>query len=49
MHELAHLEVKNFNEQFIAIMDRHMPNWREIRKKLNDQILDYMNPLEVGE
>lgn len=49
MHELAHLEVKNHNEQFIAIMDRHMPNWREIRKKLNDQILDYMNPLEVGE
>ena len=42
LHELAHLEVKNHNEQFIAIMDRHMPNWREIRKKLNDQILDYM-------
>ena len=49
LHELAHLEVKNHNEQFIAIMDRYMPNWREIRKKLNDQILDYMNPLEVGE
>lgn len=43
LHELAHLEVKNHNEQFIAIMDRHMPNWREIRKKLNDQILDYMD------
>lgn len=42
LHELAHLEVKNHNDQFIAIMDRHMPNWREIRKKLNDQILDYM-------
>ena len=42
LHELAHLEVKNHNEQFIAIMDWHMPNWREIRKKLNDQILDYM-------
>lgn len=49
LHELAHLEIKNHNEQFLAIMDRHMPNWREIRKKLNDQILDYMNPLEVGE
>lgn len=49
LHELAHLEVKNHNEQFIAIMDRHMPNWREIRKKLNDQILDYLNPLEEGE
>lgn len=42
LHELAHLEVKHHNEQFIAIMDRHMPNWREIRKELNDQILDYM-------
>lgn len=49
LHELAHLAVKNHNEQFIAIMDRHMPNWREIRKKLNDQILDYLSPLEAGE
>lgn len=48
LHELAHLAVKNHNEQFVAIMDRHMSNWREIRKKLNDQILDYMNPLEAG-
>lgn len=26
---------------FIAHMDRHMPNWREIRKELNDSRLDY--------
>ena len=42
LHELAHLKVKNHGEQFVAIIDCHMPNWREIRKKLNDEILDYM-------
>ena len=46
LHELAHLKVKNHNEQFVAIMDQYMPYWREIRKKLNDQILDYMDSTE---
>ena len=32
---------KEHNDNFIAHMDRFMPNWREIRKKLNGQILDY--------
>ena len=42
LHELAHLREKNHNAAFVAIMDLYMPNWREIRKKLNNQILDYM-------
>ena len=36
LHELAHLRVYNHGKDFAAIMDRHMPNWREIRKRLND-------------
>jgi len=42
LHELVHLEEKNHNERFISLMDKHMPNWREVRKTLNGQALDYM-------
>jgi hypothetical protein len=42
LHELIHLEEKNHNERFILLMDKHMPNWREVRKTLNGQALDYM-------
>ena len=41
LHELTHLMEKNHNDNFVTHMDRFMPNWREIRKKLNGQILDY--------
>ena len=41
LHELAHLRVRNHGAEFIAILDEHMPYWREIRKMLNDSILDY--------
>ena len=43
LHELAHLKVKNHNNEFIAILDAYMPNWREIKRKLNSSILDYIN------
>lgn len=42
LHELAHLKEKKHDEKFVAIMDMYMPNWRENRKKLNGQMLDYM-------
>lgn len=41
LHELIHLIEKDHNDVFVANMDRFMPNWREIRKELNNQILDY--------
>jgi predicted metal-dependent hydrolase len=41
LHELVHLVEKNHNERFVSLMDKYMPMWREIKKKLNDQILDY--------
>ena len=43
LHELAHLKVKNHGNDFVAILDSHMPYWRETKKKLNDQILDYIS------
>lgn len=42
LHELIHLKVKNHGPEFVNLMDEHMPYWREIRKKLNDTTLDYM-------
>ena len=40
LHELVHLRVKNHNTSFTALMDRYMPFWREVKKTLNEQILD---------
>lgn len=42
LHELIHLIEKKHNERFIALMDKYMPMWREIKVTLNGQILDYM-------
>ena len=42
LHELAHLKVKNHGKEFVAILDAHMPYWREIRRELNDAVLDYL-------
>jgi predicted metal-dependent hydrolase len=40
LHELVHFRVKNHNTDFIALMDRYMPFWKDVKKKLNEQILD---------
>lgn len=40
LHELIHLRVKNHDADFNELMDKYMPFWREIKKKLNEQILD---------
>lgn len=34
LHELAHLLVPNHGPDFVAIMDRHMPDWRARRRKM---------------
>lgn len=36
LHEMAHFIVPNHGEGFIALLDQHMPNWRAVRKHLND-------------
>jgi predicted metal-dependent hydrolase len=35
VHELIHLHERHHNDRFIALMDRHLPNWRKIRDHLN--------------
>ncbi len=35
LHELAHLRVRNHGKDFCGILDKYMPGWREIKKKLN--------------
>ena len=42
LHELMHLIEKKHNDRFIALMDKYMPLWREVKATLNGQILDYM-------
>jgi predicted metal-dependent hydrolase len=41
LHELVHLKVKNHGPDFVAMMDLHMPYWRDVRKNLNSQMLDF--------
>lgn len=35
MHELAHLRVANHGKDFIALMDKYMPSWKNLREELN--------------
>ena len=42
LHELAHLKIKGHNKEFVALLDKYMPYWRDTRKLLNELKLDYM-------
>lgn len=35
VHELVHLVEPSHNERFLALLDRHWPNWRDSRAELN--------------
>ena len=39
LHELLHLKVRHHNRDFMALMDKYMPYWEDVRKELNDFIL----------
>lgn len=39
VHELAHLIERTHNERFLAIMNRHLPQWRHHRQQLNAEPL----------
>jgi predicted metal-dependent hydrolase len=46
LHELLHFIEKHHNNSFISMMDKYMPYWRETKRALNGQILDFMeNPI----
>lgn len=46
LHELIHLRERTHNTTFCSYMDLYMPNWRELRKTLNDSKLDYYEQYE---
>ena len=48
LHELAHLKIKGHNKEFVALLDRYMPYWRDTRKLLNELKLDYMEDNNDG-
>ena len=42
VHELVHLLEKSHNKNFVAYMDKFLPDWRTIKDELNGLILDYI-------
>ena len=41
LHELCHLAIRGHGREFVALLDRFMPNWREVRMRLNEAPLDF--------
>lgn len=41
LHELTHLITRKHDATFTSHLDRYMPEWREVRKTLNDSRFDY--------
>lgn len=35
VHELAHLRHRHHDDEFTALLDQHLPDWRQTRKELN--------------
>jgi predicted metal-dependent hydrolase len=35
VHEMAHLIERHHDGRFARLMDKHLPNWRDLRKALN--------------
>lgn len=42
VHELVHLRVRRHDDQFTALMDRHLPGWRARRDELNRGTLGHV-------
>lgn len=41
VHELVHLVERQHNKRFIALMEKHLPQWRRYRQELNAAPLGY--------
>jgi hypothetical protein len=41
VHELTHLVAPHHNDRFVSLMDRHLPQWRQHRKALNEAPLGH--------
>lgn len=42
LHEVAHFLVPDHRQRFVDLLDRHMPNWRSVRQKLNEAPLAHV-------
>ncbi|MBI2838537.1 MAG: M48 family metallopeptidase [Acidobacteria bacterium] len=42
VHELVHLIDRQHDEQFLAVMDQHLPQWRRLRQELNSAPLAHV-------
>ncbi len=40
VHEMVHLLERQHNENFVAYMDKFLPNWRSIKAELNGLVFD---------
>lgn len=38
LHELCHIRVRNHGREFKAMLNKYMPNWKDIENKLNKKI-----------
>jgi|SRR6056297_1695542 len=38
LHEMAHLIERNHNDRYKAVLDKHMPSWRNRRERLNEVV-----------
>ncbi len=48
LHELCHFKCRNHGKEFVSLLDRYMPSWREVRQRLNDAPLDFVGEDEMG-
>jgi predicted metal-dependent hydrolase len=39
LHEVAHFLAPDHGMEFLAILDGHMPGWRDIKNRLNEEPL----------
>ncbi|UWP97801.1 M48 family metallopeptidase [Aliiroseovarius crassostreae] len=47
LHEMAHFISPRHDEEFIRVLDLHMPNWRQIRSDLNALPLSFEASFEI--
>lgn len=43
IHELVHLKERNHNARFMALMDRYLPEWRDVKQELSKMPVGYVD------
>ena len=39
VHELLHIKVRLHNEEYTALLNRHFPNWKQLKDELNEFVV----------